>query len=216
MKLFNSVGPNPRMVRMFMHEKGIEIPLVEHDLLGGENRQPEYTKKNPGGQIPALQLDDGTVLAETVAICEYLEEKHPEPALIGTNAEERAETRMWTRRVEIEITEHLYAGFRYAEGLDMFRDRLYCIPDAAPEIKKKAQKSLAWLDGLMAGKQYIAGDRLTLADLVLYCCIDFVSSVGQPLDPANKNLHAWFDMMNARASAEATIAPNWEELGMRV
>ncbi len=216
MKLLNSLGPNPRMVRMFMYEKGIELPLVEHDLLGGENRQADFTKKNPGGQIPALELDDGTILAETVAICEYLEEKHPEPALIGKTAEARAETRMWTRRVELNITEHLYAGFRYAEGLDLFRDRVYCIPDAAAEIKKKAQGGLEWFDGLMQDKQYIAGDRLTVADLVLYCCVDFVASVGQPLDPARKNLQAWFAMMDARPSAEATIAPNWQELGMRV
>ena len=216
MKLLNSVGPNPRKVRMFMHEKGIEIPLVEHDLLGGENRKPEFVKKNPGGQIPALELDDGSILAETVAICEYLEEKHPEPALIGKTPEQRAETRMWTRRVELNITEHLYAGFRYAEGLDLFRDRVYCIPDAAAEIKKKAQGGLEWLDGLMADNEYICGNRITLADIVLYCCVDFVASVGQPLNPAHKNLQTWFDMMNARPSAEATIAPNWKELGMRV
>lgn len=216
MKLLNSVGPNPRKVRMFMHEKGIEMELVDHDLLGGENRKPAYTAKNPAGQIPALELDDGTVLSETVAICEYLEELHPQPALIGTTPEERAETRMWTRRVELNITEHLYAGFRYAEGLELFRDRIYCIPSAADEIKKKAQDGLKWLDGLMDGKQYICGDRITVADIVLYCCVDFVASVGQPLDPSLKNLHSWFDMVNARPSADATIAPNWQEIGMRV
>lgn len=216
MKLLNSVGPNPRKVRMFMHEKGIDIELVDHDLLGGENRKPPFTDKNPAGQIPALELDDGTVIAETVAICEYLEELHPAPALIGKTPEQRAETRMWTRRVELNVTEHLYAGFRYAEGLELFRDRVYCIPEAAEEIKNKAKDGLQWLEKQMAGKQYICGDRLTVADIVLYCCVDFVASVGQPLDPALKNLHAWFDMMNARQSAEATIAPNWEELGMRV
>jgi len=204
------------MVRMFMHEKGIEIPLVDHDLLGGENRQSEFLKKNPGGQIPALELENGTILAETVAICEYLEEKHPEPALVGKTPEQRADTRMWTRRVELNITEHLYAGFRYAEGLDLFRDRVYCIPEAAAEIKKKAQGGLEWLDGQMQGREYICGDHITVADLVLYCCMDFVGSVGQPRDPSHKNIEAWFQMMDARASAEATIAPNWEELGMRV
>lgn len=216
MKLLNSIGPNPRMVRMFMHEKGIEIPLEDYDLLGGENRSEAFLKKNPGGQIPALQLDNGEILAETVAICEYLEEKHPSPALIGSTAEERAEARMWQRRVELNIAEHLYAGFRYAEGLDMFRDRVYCIPDAAPEIKKKAQSGLQWLDGLMQNNKFLCGDRITVGDVLLYCCVDFVASVGQPLDPALKNVNRWFEAMNARESAQATLAPNWKELGMRV
>ncbi len=112
MKLLNSMGPNPRMVRMFMIEKGIELETLEHDILGAENRKSPYTDKNPGGQMPALELDDGSVLAETVVICEYLEELHPSPALIGTTAQERAETRMWTRRVEQKITENMYNGFR--------------------------------------------------------------------------------------------------------
>ena len=100
MKLLNSFGPNPRMVRMFMSEKGIELESVEHDLMAAENRKAPYTDKNPGGQMPALELDDGSVLAETVVICDYLEELHPNPPLIGASAQERAEARMWNRRVE--------------------------------------------------------------------------------------------------------------------
>jgi glutathione S-transferase len=105
MKLYNSIGPNPRMVRMFMHEKGIEIPLEAVDLMGGENRRAPYTDKNPAGQLPALALDDGTVIAEITAICEYLEDIQPEPHLIGGTPQERAETRMWTRRVDLNIVE---------------------------------------------------------------------------------------------------------------
>ena len=122
MKLLSSFGPNPRMVRMFCIEKGIDIETVEHDLLGGENRAAAYTAKNPGGQMPALELDDGSVIGETVAVCEYLEEKNPSNPLIGSSAEERAETRMWVRRVELNITENMYNGFRYAEGIDIFRE----------------------------------------------------------------------------------------------
>ncbi|HIF09644.1 MAG TPA: glutathione S-transferase, partial [Sneathiellales bacterium] len=99
---------------MFLTEKGISLPSEELDLMGGENRRPPYTDKNPGGQMPALELEDGTVIAETVAIFEYLEEKNPSPALVGSNAEERAETRMWQRRIELGITENLYNGFRYS------------------------------------------------------------------------------------------------------
>ena len=108
MKILNSFGPNPRMLRMFMLEKNINIDAQEYDLMGAENRQDAYLSKNPGGQLPALELDDGTVIAETVVICDYLEELHPEPALIGETAQERAEARMWNRRIEQKITENIH------------------------------------------------------------------------------------------------------------
>jgi glutathione S-transferase len=114
MKLYDSFGPNPRALRMVLLEKQLELPKVEIDLLGAENRRPPYTDHNPGAQVPALELDDGRVIGETVAIFEYLEERHPTPPLIGTTPEERAETRCWQRRVELRITEHLYNGFRFA------------------------------------------------------------------------------------------------------
>jgi glutathione S-transferase len=215
MKLLNSLGPNPRMVRMFMAEKGIELPKVEHDILGAENRRKPYTDKNPGGQMPALELDDGRVLAETVAICEYLEELNPEPALIGRTAEERAEARMWARRVELNITEHIYNGFRYSVGLERFKDRMRCIPEAAEGLKAKAQDWLALLDPLMAGKQYICGPRLTIADLILYCCLDFGAGVGQPINTGLKNINAWFGRVNSRPSAAASLHPAAVQAGMR-
>jgi glutathione S-transferase len=216
MKLLNSLGPNPRMVRMFMAEKGINIPLQDLDLLGGENRQGAYTAKNPAGQIPSLELDDGTVIAETVTICEYLEELNPKPALIGTTPAERAQARMWIRRVELNATEFMYNGFRYSEGLGLFKDRMRCLPDAAAGLKQKGQDGLKWIDGLLGAGPYLCGNRLTVADIVLYCCVDFCASVGQPLDPALKNLNAWYQRMDARPSAQKTLAPNWKELGMRV
>lgn len=215
MKLLNSFGPNPRMVRMFMAEKGIELPKDTIDLMGGENRQPPYTDKNPGGQMPSLELDDGKVIAETVAICEYLEEKHPNPPLIGATPEERAETRMWTRRVELNITENIYNGFRYAEGIEIFKNRMRCLPEAADGLKAKARDGLEWLDKLLAGKSFICGDRLTVADLVLYCCTDFSKGVGQPIDPSLKNLSDWFARIDARPSAAASLDPASEKTGMR-
>ena len=131
MKLYDSFGPNPRALRMFHLEKNITLPKVDVDLMGAENRRGEYLKRNPGGQLPALERDDGQLLAETVAIFEYLEEKHPTRSLIGTTPEERADARMWQRRVELKITEHLYNGFRFAEGIDLFRPRLRVLPEAA-------------------------------------------------------------------------------------
>ena len=207
MKLLNSFGPNPRMVRMFLIEKGMEMPFVEHDLMGAENRGEAYTKKNPGGQMPALELDDGTVIAETTTICEYLEEQQPDPSLIGASAVERANTRMWTRRIELNITEHMYNGFRFAEGIDLFRDRLYCIPDAADEIKAKARSGREWLNDLIGDRDFIAGDSLTMADMVLYCCMDFCKDVGQAVDTDLPNIAAWFERMNALPSAAASLHP---------
>lgn len=204
MKFYNSVGPNPRVVKMFMAEKGLDIPRVEVNLMGGENREDAYKAKNPSGQMPALELDDGVVLAEILPICEYLEETHPNPPLIGTNAEERAITRMWTRRVDLNICEPMANGFRFSDGLRLFQNRIRCIPEAAEGLKATAREKLTWLDGLVAGRQYIAGDRFTLADILLYAFVDFGGAVGQPLDPANKNLTAWKERVAARPSVAAS------------
>ncbi len=215
MKLLSSFGPNPRVVRMFMLEKGISLETQEHDLMGAENRRPPYTEKNPAGQLPSLELDDGTVIAETVAICEYLDEINPGKSLVGKTPEEKAIARMWQRRIELNITEAAYNGFRYAEGLGLFQDRVLCIPEAAPGLKASAQKNLKWLDGLLAGKQYLCGDELRIADIVLYCCLDFVNGVGQPLDPSLSNVNAWFKRVEARPSAVASLHPAWEQVKMR-
>jgi len=205
MKFYNSVGPNPRMVRMFMAEKGIDIPKVEVDLRQGENRtEPYLSSVNPAGQMPALELDDGTVIAEITAICEYVDElKSDKPSLIGSTPQERAVTRMWTRRIDLNIAEPGANGFRFAEGLKIFQNRIRCIPEAAEGLKATARDKLAWLEGLMGAKPFIAGTKLTMADILLFAFLDFSKTVGQPLDPANKNLTAWFERMKARPSAAA-------------
>src|ERR1700687_5283862 len=123
MHVYDSLGPNPRALRMYLAEKGISIPKKDVDLLGAENRKPPYTDHNPGGQLPALELDNGKCVGETVAIFEYLEEKFPNPPLIGATAEDRAETRQWQRRVELGISENLYNGFRFSQGLELFKHR---------------------------------------------------------------------------------------------
>ncbi len=205
MKYYNSIGPNPRVVTMFMAEKGVKIPEVMIDLRSGENRRAPYNVDvNPAGQTPALELDDGSVLCEVTAICEYLEERFPETPLIGTTAEERANTRMWTRRVDIKICEPLTNGFRYAEGLPLFETRMRCLPEAAAGLKAIAQDGIAWLDPLIAGRNFIAGDRLSLADLMLFTFLDFGASVGQPIDPAFTNVQRWYEQMKSRPSANPT------------
>jgi len=204
MKLYNSIGPNPRIVKMFMAEKGIDLPMEEVDLMGAANRQKPYLKVNPAGQLPALELDNGDILAEVTAICEYLDEKYPGQSLVGTTPEERAETRMWARRVDLNICEPLANGFRFSDGLQLFKDRFRCLPEAADGLKAIAQDKLTWLDGLMAGREFLAGDRLTYGDILLFSVLDFGAAVGQPLNPENKNIAAWYERMKARPSAQAT------------
>jgi glutathione S-transferase len=204
MKLYNSIGPNPRMVRMFMAEKGFDVPRVDVDLLRGENRREPYLMVNPSGQCPALELDDGTVLAEITAICEYVDEKKKDtPSLIGDRPEERAKTRMWTRRIDLNIVEPGINGFRFAEGIKLFQNRVRCLPEAADGLKATARDKLVWLDGLLGSKPFIAGDKLTMADILLFAFVDFFGTVGQPLSPDCKNLTAWFGRMKARPSAAA-------------
>ena len=204
MKLYNSIGPNPRVVKMFMAEKGIDIPRVQVDLMAGDNRKAEHLSRNPQGQTPTLELDNGEFLAEILPICEYLEEIHPNPPLIGSTPEERAVTRMWARRTDLAIIEPLTNGFRFAEGLALFQNRVHCIPQAADDLKAIAREKLTWLDGLVAGRKFIVGDRFTLADIHLWVFLDFAAQVGQALDPANKNLTAWMARVGERPSVAAS------------
>jgi glutathione S-transferase len=204
MKLYDSIGPNPHVVRMFMAEKGIDMEKQTVDVRAGENRQEAHLRRNPHGQSPALELDDGSYLSEITAICEYLEEKYPTPALIGSTAEERAECRMWTRRVDLNICEPLTNGMRFGEGLKFFEKRIVCVPEASAGLKKIAADRLRWLDGQMAdGREFLCGGRFTLADILLYCFLAFAGRFGQPLDPANTNIAAWLARVGARPSAKA-------------
>jgi len=202
-KFYNSIGPNPHVVRMFMAEKGLSVPMQDVDLMAGDNRKPDHLARNPHGQMPALELDDGSYVCEITAICEYLEDTNPNPPLIGSDAKEKAQTRMWTRRVDLNIVEPLVNGFRFSQGLGLFKHRIVTVPEAADGLKKIAQDRLAWLDGQMAGKDYLCGARFTLADILLFCFLAFGNQVGQPLNPEFQNLAAWFARVKARPSAKA-------------
>ncbi len=204
MKLYNSMGPNPKVVRMFIAEKGLDIPVQEVDLIGGENRRPPYSEKvNIAGQIPALELDDGTMLGEVTAICEYLDATSPGPSLIGDTEEERAQTRMMMRRVDLNICEPMGNGFRWSDGLQLFKERMICLPEAADGMKRIAQDRLTWLDPQLEGRTWLAGERFTLADILLFAFLDFFAGMGQPINPDNKNIAAWYERVKARPSAEA-------------
>jgi glutathione S-transferase len=210
MMLYHSLRPHPRVgagreVRMLLREKRMTIDAVDVDMMSRETRGADFLAKNPAGQLPALALDDGRVIAESVAICELLEERQPRPALIGATPEERAETRMWLRRIEFGITENIVNGWRFGEGQSFWQGRGRTIPEASDGLKAIARDKLAWLDAQFGDRPFIAGDRFTLADIVLFVGLDFAEMVGQPLDPELRALTAWRERVAARPSAEASL-----------
>lgn len=207
MKLYQALGPNPRVALMFIEEKGVAIDRAFVDIMAGENRQDAFRAKNPFGQVPLLETHSGDHVSESVAICEYIEEKHPEPALIGATPEERAETRMLVRRVDFDVVMPMTTGFRGSEGLPLFQDRMRCLPEAADGLKSCAKDGMASFDSWLADRDYLAGDRFTLADIVLFAFIDFGGQVGQPLPAELANLKSWFDRVAARPSASASANP---------
>ena len=214
MQLHDSFGMNPRTLRFFLIEKNIDLPSTKVDILSADNRKDAYLAVNPSGQTPALTLDNGTTIAEVPAICEYLEDLHPDPALIGKTPEERAETRMWWRRVEIGVCHPMVQGFYFAEGLDLFKERFRCVPEAAEGLKARARDQMMWLDQQLADKTWLCGERFTAADIALFCYMDQLEDANQPAPDEAARLLAWKDRVAARPAAEASI---WEErpMGMR-
>jgi glutathione S-transferase len=203
-RLFDSFGIMPRIVRFFMLEKGVDVPRHEVDLLLGENRDPEYLKLNPSGQTPALELGDGTILCEGPVICEYLEELFPDPPLIGTTAKERANTRMWWRRAELNICQPMILGFYYGEALETYRTRMRCIPEAANGMKEKARDGLRWLDGLLSS-EWVAGDSFTAADIHLYSFVQEMGEKGQPVPEECAAVTSWLERVASRPAAEMSL-----------
>lgn len=201
MKLYSSIGPNPRLVRLFAAAKGVSLPLVEVDIMAGENRQPDFLKINPTGTTPVLELNDGTRIAETTAICEYLEEVCPEPVLIGNAAQSRANTRMWWRRIEQMIVQPMTTGFRGSEGLELFRNRVACYPEVSERYKQEARNGWLWLEAqLTDDSRYICAEHMTVTDIMLLCFADFGELVGQPLPAACTKLKNWLASMRAWAA----------------
>ena len=209
MKLFSGIGPNPKLVRMFLAEKSESIEIQEIDLMAGENRQSEFLKHNPAGELPALQLDNGTVIAETIPICEYLEEIFPEPSLFGSTSEQRAVNRMWARRIDMKIILPMTNGFRYSEGLGLFESRMHCIPAAADDLKHQATLGLQWLEEQISEDHFIAGDSIGIADIALYVFLEFGKLVGQGFDSDTlPKLKGWYERIAARPSVEISKHPS--------
>ena len=204
MKLHSSLGPNPRLVRMFLIEKGIAVERVHFDIVAGENRgSAELTAKNPLQTLPVLELDDGSLLTESWPICEYLEEVQPEPNLIGRTPLERAEVRRWVRWFDQDVVVPMTMGFRGGAGRPMFEPRMSVVtPAAAAELSAMADAKFVWLDGQLGSRDHLALDRFTLADLLVFCFINFGFTVGWKLPEGTANLARLVALIGKRPSAK--------------
>jgi glutathione S-transferase len=202
MKLYDSkTAPNPRRVRIFLAEKGITVPTVEVDIVKAENRGEEFRKKNELGVLPVLELDDGTCIAESVAICRYFEETKPEPPLMGTDARDRALVEMWQRRMEFEIFIPMTQVFRNLHPF--FKGRIPQVAEWGEVNRKYAEKHMSWLDGVLADRQFVAGERYTIADITALCAIDFGRVSKIRIQPEQENLARWHAAVSGRPSGTA-------------
>ncbi len=203
MKIYDSLGaPNPRRVRVFLAEKGItNVPFVQVNIATAENRKPEFLKINPMGGIPVLELDDGTHIAESVAICRYFENIKPEPPLMGVDAKDKAVVEMWNRRMEFEILSMTAASFRNTS--DFFKGRIPQVKEYGEIAKSAALKRLEWLDTVLADREFIAGPRYTIADITALIGIDFGRTTAIKIQESQKNLARWHQAVSSRPSAKA-------------
>lgn len=203
MKLYDAkTAPNPRRVRIFLAEKGITVPTEQVDIVGKQNRTPDYAKKNPMMGVPILELDDGTVISETMAICRYFEETQPNPPLFGNDAKDKAVVEMWQRRMELNVMNCITSAFRH--GNAFFADRITQVPAYGEQCLKEAPATFDFLDEVLGKTKYIAGDHFTVADITALCSVDFARVVRLKIDPdKHKNLARWHAEISARPSAQA-------------
>jgi glutathione S-transferase len=203
MKLYGAPmpAPNPRRVRIFLAEKGIDLPETPVDIMKREHKSDEHRARNSLGQVPTLELDDGTCISETVAICRYFDETQPDPPLFGRTPAEKALIDMWVRRVEFTVMNPVGMYWRHAHPftarlLNQFKD----FGESNKELYQGAQK---WLDRELADKPFVAGEAYSMADICLLSTVDFATWIGLPPEPEFANLKAWHDRVTARPSAAA-------------
>lgn len=194
-------APNPRRVRIFATEKGIALPAREVSIPAREHKAPEFLALNPRGQTPALQLDDGTVIAESVAICRYLEGLHPEPPLFGTGAKEQALIEMWNRRVEMVLMPPVGAVWVHTHK---FTERLPGrITEWGESNRPRIIDAMRFFDTSLEGREFLAADHYTISDILLLTTIDFSTFIGMPMPDDMTHLRAWHARVSARPSAAA-------------
>jgi glutathione S-transferase len=203
MKLYGAPNPapNPRRVRIFLAEKGVDLPETPIDMRKREHKAPEFREKNPTGQIPVLELEDGRTLSETVAICRYFEALHPDPPLFGRDAFEQAEIDMWIRRVEFVLMTPVGMFWRHAHPYTAAL--LTQFKDFGESNRETVRSAMMWFDRQLRGRDYIAGPTYTMADICALTTVDFADFIGLPIPEDAPDLNAWHARVTARPSASA-------------
>jgi len=203
MKLYdNPYAPNPRRVRVFLAEKGIEIPRIAVDIMKGEQRAPQFTALNPRQAVPVLELDDGTAIAESIAICRYFEELKPEPPLFGSSTLERAQVEMWQRRIELGLMAAIGQFFRHSHPL-MANVEVPQIASWAEANRARALKFLPTLERQLADRPFVCGEAFTVADITGLVALDFMKFAGIGLPDDSAQVRRWHQTLAARPSAAA-------------
>ena len=198
MKLYESPSPNARRVHIFMAEKGIECERIAVDIRAAENLSAEYLAKNPGGRVPLLELEDGTFIGESVAICRYLESLQPESPLFGESGIEAAKVEMWQRRAELNFLLEVAGAFRNITGF--FKDRETCVAEWGQVCAERAPKMLSMFDEQLSQTAYLAGDTFSIADITLAVALDFARMVKVVALPELPNIERWYGEVSARSS----------------
>ena len=202
MQLLDSKSaPNPRRVRIFLAEKGVEVPIAQVDIGAAENRGEAFLQKNPLGGVPVLELDDGRYLSESVAICRYFEGLHPDPPLMGIDPTDAAVVEMWNLRMDLELMKNMTGPFRHTH--DFFKGRIPQVPAWGEVCREGAVANLVWLDGELSDRPFIAGERFTIADITALCAIDFGAVSGIKIAPEQTHLQRWYEAVASRPSARA-------------
>ena len=196
-----SAGMHPRRVRIFLAEKGLSIERREVDATGGANRTQEFIRLNPLGKLPVLELNDGSAIAESLAICRYFEATYPDPPLMGRTPREAADVEMWTLRMDHELSQMITLVFVHSS--DFYRGRIEQIPEVANWARGRAIETMNWLDRELAGRRHIAGENYTLADIVAQCACVLGKAVGLRIPSDMTNLSRWFTEVTARPTARA-------------
>ena len=196
-----SAGMHPRRVRIFLAEKGLSIERREVDAAGGANRTQEFIRLNPLGKLPVLELNDGSAIAESLAICRYFEAMYPDPPLMGRTPREAADVEMWTLRMDHELSQMITLVFVHSS--DFYRGRVEQIPEVANWARGRAIETMNWLDRELAGRRHIAGENYTLADIVAQCACVLGKAVGLRIPSDMTNLSRWFTEVTARPTARA-------------
>jgi glutathione S-transferase len=196
-----AAGMHPRRVRIFLAEKGISIERREVDAAGGANATQDFLRLNPLGKLPVLELDDGTSIAESLAICRYLEALNPDPPLMGRTPREVADIEMWALRMDHELSQMIALSFVHSS--DFYRGRIEQIPEVASWARGRALETMNWLNHELSARRHIAGEDYTIADIVAQCAFVLGKAVGLRIPPDMTHLSRWFAEVTARSTARA-------------